>query len=381
MALNSLGLLPPRPIAPVPSAIPRSEAGGELLFTLAPPAGVSIPLVLFALPVIVLTAFSVAAVIDLWPVAPEEIKKRCPTGPRFAFVVASLIVGPTFVFAPVPESHMLGGAALLLQTLCILKAMRAESVAGVKSAADGAYQISVRGAFLWGLLAVGFSLSNLAPAAILMFGLHSVRCWNMRRSLLAGLGLGIFLFIAWPHAQDLLAFESNWLGTPHLSTLAASARQLVVLQFGVPDSNLLTWNDPYLGGSGIVNPFTGYVITSVYPRGAVSPVQAAACLLWLAGIGLWLRQSIISCDRRFAVVCASALGELIAFHSVYDTGEAYLFSPHAWPFVLLPGLVAFADGLQMRRFCQIACFAASIGLSAVQLVSGLSGLVKCLPFL
>ena len=115
------------------AGLPRE--GGELL--------------LIALPGILLTAAAVAVCAALL----ASLNPWRHGIQRFAIAGILLLVGPTLVFAPLPESHVLGGSALLLQAVLVYAILH--------DRARGKYSHSVHPfslpALIFALCAVGFT--------------------------------------------------------------------------------------------------------------------------------------------------------------------------------------------------------------------------------
>lgn len=271
--------------------------------------------------------------------------------------IAALAVGPIFVFAPIPESHALGGAALLLEAVCVYAALQAPS--------DAARQR--RNAVLLGAAAAGMSITNAVPAGCLLLPLLVSK--HHRRGLaqwllVAGIGL-ICVAGAAIAAEHLSASagdypligEVAWARIPHWHSVRASVQALFVHQFGIP-----AMSHPRHGDLFAV-PYT-----LVVPREAPTRLQLFAGGLWIIGLIAWWRQTgpAHQVERQLVFCCHVALTGLLAFSCIYDPFEAYMVSPHAWPFVLVPLLLAVKTSLETRKYLPLYCLGACVLLSLAQ---------------
>jgi hypothetical protein len=158
--------------------------------------------------------------------------------------------------------------------------------------------------------------------------------------------------------------ELRWLTVPSQQSFRRSFGGLILTHFGMPPSGLSTWQ----------HPFNGMIVTSVRNLG-MTAFQIAGLLLWCAGVLLWAwHGGRGSPERRFVQFALAAALSLIAFHTVYAAHEAYVFSAHIWPYLVLPGVLAWTDGVRTRRFAQVICITAAVVLSAIQTGSGLMNL-------
>jgi hypothetical protein len=158
--------------------------------------------------------------------------------------------------------------------------------------------------------------------------------------------------------------ELRWLTVPSQQSFRRSFGGLILTHFGMPPSGLSTWQ----------HPFNGMIVTSVRNLG-MTAFQIAGLPLWCAGVLLWAwHGGRGSPERRFVRFALAAALSLIAFHTVYAAHEAYVFSAHIWPYLVLPGVLAWTDGVRTRRFAQVICITAAVVLSAIQTGSGLMNL-------
>jgi len=359
----------------------------------------NVPLLVAALPALVLSAFAIStsALVLSSPGrghGADGAVDRARIPPRLyaVGVVASLVVGSTLVFAPVPESHTLGGAALLLQATLVMATLRAarerQATGGRGEEEEEAAPAGVRRravcALLCGALATGFTLSNAVAAMLLLLPLG--RLPSLGPLILRGAALSmaaisvlvvLLLRVTLPQkpvsagVTDWLAAEMRWSSLPSVATVGTSFRGLVVAQFGTPIAKTITESGP----DGFSQPARRLVLTKRVP-----PLQIVALVLWTVGIVQWARRnrSAALADRdseqQVALACAGALLFLVGFHAIYDASEAFLFSGHAWPFVLLPGLFALEESLYERRTGVMLCLLSAIAVSAVQVVLGFTAL-------
>lgn len=325
-------------------------------------------LVVFAVPVIMLTGIGMTVSVTL----------IVPSGPRSgimrtAMLVLLLVVGPILIFGPMPESHVLGGVALLLQAALTWRLMHATAGGKVEPNTQRWTALAI----VCAAVATAVTLSNLVPAAILLLPvvwLHTLRGLLVRMALAATAAaavavVGIFSvsvesFRLAPRLIRVVGYELRWLMLPDRHSIGRSFEGLIVSEFGVPASALTTWQ----------NPFTGLMVTSVGNLG-VTGLQTAGFLAWCMGVLLWARPAGRgSPERWFLRYCLLAALSLIAFHSAYATDEAYLFSAHMWPYLVLPAVLAWTNGVRTGRVAPVVFITAAVAFSAVQTGVGLAGL-------
>ncbi len=301
----------------------------------------TLPFVVYALPGILVVSLALA--LAAYDSSPARLVGR---------LLAALLVGPTPMLAPIPESHALGGAALLLQALLLLEAQRAEQRGDESKAIARPAALAVAS----GGLAIGFTLVNVLPAAAMLVLLpRSTRATFWRIALVAAAVTGVALlgvasFKLRTEASYDPWFETSFMIRPTLAALERSFATVVVAQFGTPATMLVSV--PSIGNVVLLRP-------------RLSDLQVVAAALWLLGIAAWLRDAS-SVERRFAVACGVALSSVVAFHTTYANQEAFMFSPHAWPYILLPGLAA---GLDARRGAPVLLVRAALLLCLVQVAS------------
>ena len=294
-------------------------------------------------------------------------------GRRLLSGLAGVVLGAALVFAPIPESHTLGGAALLLEGLWVWTALRALGRAEEDTRAT-------QRAALYATVAAGMTVSNLGPGLILLLPL-----WLMapasRHVLLRQLAWGALVLVSLetaifvaqqcselPSGSNSLAVEQAWLAWPTPYSFWVSLSSLWLHLFGLPSTHMtvhqLSWPDQ-----------PAYEL--IYPRMRPAPVQCAAALCWTVGLALWWRRGRGWDPARLLVTCCLAsLLELTVFSSGYDTFEAYMVANHAWPFVLLPALLVLNDESAQRSPSR--WMTACIGLSVLQTVLALPHLIALL---
>ena len=74
---------------------------------------------------------------------------------------------------------------------------------------------------------------------------------------------------------------------------------------------------------------------------------------------------------RVLALSLAVIASLVAFHAVYATDEAYIFSPHVWPFVVLPGVLAWTDARHDRDRLALLCLGGATIVALVQTGLGL----------
>ncbi|MDX1934221.1 MAG: hypothetical protein SFU56_16590 [Capsulimonadales bacterium] len=318
---------------------------------------------LFSLPVIVFHAITLTGAAYRWDAQ------------RFPVIIAlALLVGPLLLLAPVPESHTLGGLSLLMTAVCVRRRQSAEHYGN-----EGDTRRWTGHAFAWGLIATGFSLSNLVPAVLVAVPLRrafrpSKRQWFA----LAAMGASILVLgglqflnryrqesVPVDFATFVLSRFQRWLLLPDGTAILRSLRALVMAPFGVPETSVFA----YTSEAGV--PYAGVIL-----RDAPNVLQIAAAAGWMIGIARTYARGSDREERFFIARCAFALLWLVVFHSFFAADEAFMFAVHAWPFLFLPGLLALRQGLATRDPLTLVSLGLAILLSAVRTLVGLPALFR-----
>lgn len=347
---------------------------------------------------------------------------------RWAAPVALASIGPLLVFGPVPESHLLGGCALGFQMFWSHALARARERGDGPGAGRAARRLAVAAG-----AAIGFTLGNLLPALALLLALPSAdrrRAWRPAflvtcatllfwlagacvRAGAAGLADGppertvtartamertapertamertamertapdrpasSALDLAGeagtpPAWRFLLASDTAYVGWPTPARLSKSARELCVMQFGVPWSRLQPfelWLD-------------GRRVSRLYPRNE-APLASWVAAALLGGALVWWyarRRADDPALGRLLPAAGVALALVVLLHGVYGTREAYLFSPHAWPLLAVPASLLLAATIGARRRALAALAGLSVLLAGIQAVRGVAALLDLLP--
>jgi hypothetical protein len=110
-------------------------------------------------------------------------------------------------------------------------------------------------------------------------------------------------------------------------------------------------------------------------------LQATAFLLWIAGILMWMFRHEKKCIQNYIFIsfCTLALFSIISFHCMYASGESYIFSAHAWPYLVLPGVIAFRNSWLKNDYWPITILIAAVALSILQMILGLNILLNLKP--
>ena len=293
-------------------------------------------------------------------------------GLRLASGLAGVVLGASLVFAPIPESHTMGGAALLLEGVWVWTALRARQAGAEDDRAVGR-------AVTYMTVAAGMTVSNIAPGLLLLLTLWPAvarRRVLLRRLALAGLALVLLDGVAsiaqmrstLPSGSNSLAVEQAWLAVPTPYSFWVSLSSLWLHLFGLPPCHLtihkLSWPDQ-----------PAYEL--IYPRMRPALVQCAAAGCWLTGLAVWGRRTRgWGASRSVVAACVLSLLGLTLFSSGYDTFEAYMVANHAWPFVLLPALLILNDRDSWPTPARFML--AAIGLSALQTLLSLPHLFSLL---
>lgn len=264
---------------------------------------------------------------------------------RALWLVVAVCVGSAPLFAALPETHALGGSVLMLQTLAVMSALR--------SAASGdreRFRSRCSLALGLGCIATGITLSNALPATILLASLLPGADPSARRHLavravwtasaLAFLGADVVALQRFTGDQEdeegavpgiaaRFSREGAYTTPPSPGSILTSFRAMVVHQFGVPPTEVVRHTES-----------NGQKYPLIYVKDGGPLPQAIPCALWYLGIFLWLPRGYQAhpVERKVIIACLAATAALVAFHAAYCTFEAFMFSPHAWPFVVLPGL-------------------------------------------
>ena len=345
--------LHPLPILPL-------KAYGQLLDALRVPSSPRL-LPLYSLPLIVIVAVCITA--------SARVLTGLSKGPVPSFVIAIGLAAfaSMLAFAPIPECHAAGGALLLLQASLVFEWLVSNPPEAQPSRRLRTWIL------LSGAAAAGFTLSNLMPAAILASPTllnGRLKVWITVVVILA-MGSGLVVLVANGQGvsmpaliRDWVYYELDWTYMPTPTTLRHSFTGLVTFQFGIPEVRLNTWQ----------NPFDGTTVMSIAPR-EPGLLHYLALLSWVAGIAIWwLTRSGTARERQFVLLSAVAGASLIAFHSVYGSYESYVVSPHSWPYVALPGVIAGLAAYRQRRRLPLALITAALVIACVQSGRGLRSL-------
>lgn len=288
----------------------------------------------------------------IWPVSLEPIGvgSILSGGARVALLVSAALVatggllglrrgvvplialplGPLLVFGMMPESHILGGSALLLAGVCAYRASQ-ECAALAPS-----FRSFAAATELFVAIAVGCSLSNLLPGVALLFALPpELRSSALRRAgglaLLTAALLLVAMQIKRAGGGDPL-HELRYLDLPNAWAWSVAFRELFLGQFGVPTLRLVEFF-----GSGPGDP-----AYRLLPAPSPAPLQALSALCWTIGLATAF-PGLSAHGRRLCVAALAALLTVIATHAFYAPVESYLFSSHAWPGLLLPTLLCLRE--------------------------------------
>jgi hypothetical protein len=236
--------------------------------------------------------------------------------------------------------------------------------------------------------ATGFSLSNIVPATIVALPVLATQRVHLKRhhvlgvliavGLLATL-LSVHLYIRYGNqsatggfAAFVAARASLWLKMPDALSLTRSVRALVCAPFGIPPTDIAR----YVTDAGVV--YDGIIL-----RDAASPLQVAAAILWASAVAVWFlmrrRRAEAAGERRLILCCAGAAVLLLAFHATFASDEAFMFSPHAWPFLVVPGVVALWDSAARRERLPLLLLGTSLALCGIQSAWGVSILASLRP--
>ena len=341
-----------------PLAIVPLKAYGLLLAVLRIPSSPRL-LPIHALPTIIIVAVCIVA-------SARVITATTDTKvPPFTIAAGLAGFGSMLAFAPVPECHAAGGALLLLQAALVHAWLNARS-AGHPT--RGRLRIGI---LVAGLAATGFTLSNLLPALIVASPVVISNRASARiivPALIAVIGLGALalgLRVPMPNViKGWINYEMEWTYLPTPTTLRESFTGLVTYQFGVPAAQLSTWK----------NPLDGTTVMSITARGP-SALHFMALLAWAAGIVLWwgTRTRTVA-DKQLVILTSLAGASLVAFHSVYGSYESYVTSPHVWPYVAIPGCLAYVSSRRHGLRLPAGLIVATLILSLVQSATGLRSL-------
>ncbi|CAN5567021.1 hypothetical protein BH23BAC1_BH23BAC1_32810 [soil metagenome] len=298
---------------------------------------------------------------------------KFPVWIHVAVIAAFVFIGPTLVFAPVPESHVLGGVSLLMQATLIWLWMQQEG--NSQSNFDDLEKKGiVGGIIIFAFLATGFTLSNLMPAIIMMLAIPVFRRTLIKIAIAVGVFLVLLLIIHkfifnFPfitRSVSNIMKETAWLMLPHFNSIILSFKNLLLAQFGL---SIIPELQVWTSDSGIE-----YYIEQSGP----SIFQGIAFIFWVGGI-IWYtfrNEKRSYPNLTFFVFCALSLLSIIGFHSFYATGESFIFSAHAWPYVVLPGVITIRNSFLKKDYGLIIILLTAVALSMVQMTIGLDMLLK-----
>lgn len=320
---------------------------------------------ILSFPVILYTSFSIIFTVNL--LLPFY---KFPTWIRFMAFLMLVIIGPVLIFAPVPESHLLGGASLLMQAVLVWHYLKLNNSTGISTEElNFKKKKSIYAITFFAVLATGFTLSNLMPAVILMVAIPNLR------PLILKTGAFIFCFLSCFYLvhhflfhfefispiRRMIMMEISWLTAPDLSTLRFSINNLLLEQFGISSPRISSWTSP----SGEENILVSLTSATYF--------QIFACLLYLSGIIVWMFQNKGKnhFELNFIFYCTFAFISLMAFHNLYAVNESYIFSAHGWPFLVLPGIIVLKNSWNTFNRKIIVCILFALLISLIQLSDGI----------
>ncbi len=251
--------------------------------------------------------------------------------------------------------------------------MQAVLIWRIKTSQHTVFDYNYKNLVVWILiftiLATGFSLSNLMPATIMMLSISSFR-WPILK-IVIGIGLGLMLililhkFIFYiPEVSQIarrIIKEFNYILYPGFSSFLLSLINVVLAQFGVSIKPvIIQWINS--------NNNLQFMVVKKGP----TILQISASILYLSGILWYLINNIKSQvkEASFIFYCTLALFSIVIFHSFYATKESYIFSAHAWPYLLLPGLVALRNSWKNSQRLPVLFILLALLLTIIQTVIG-----------
>ena len=335
------------------------------------------PVVLSALPV--LLAFAVAIAPVAFSLAGvSDISGRKRLWQSAIYLVAIVVIGPCFTYACVPESHVLGGLCLFAEAAFVVSELRRRARDGERKNAHLA-----RIAILFGAAAMGFTLTNLFLATVLLVPIlrRKLVPWILLAvgtvfALEAGL-VAMYGTAALTGTGDGLragtAVEASYLRVPDVHAFALALSHVFFVQFGTPNTDIARIHDQTQNSSSPPGAL------GIFLAGATLG-QITACALWFAGIAkhLFHRRAEIWNERLVAVACLASLPLLLIFHASYDVTECYIFSPDVWPVLVVPGILCATDAWRRREWTVVSVLLIAVALSTVQTVFAVPHLLTLL---
>jgi len=322
-----------------------------------------VPLAVMSLPVVVYVLFGISLFVGF-----ISTRQQISYVWRLLLLLSVILISPALIFTPVPESHMSGGVSLLLEANFVLVALR--ELCSERNFAKAQKSITV--AILFCIFACGFSISNVIPAMLVLMPLLSeFNVRQLRLLLIVVIVTSIFIVIVllMPDSPiiKIINSEKNFMMIPTLKSLAMSFDALVIKQFGVPVIEVARSHDPV------------ETMKILMPSNTFAPLSSFSFIMWSVSFWLWFRQkSTLKWEKHFFRACFAALFSMIIFYAIYANYEAYLFSAHSWPFIILPGIYALGKSVQTRCKTEICCFICAICLSAVQTFFGMISLFNAI---
>jgi hypothetical protein len=287
-------------------------------------------------------------------------------------IILLLLVGSTLTFAPIPESHTLGGAALLLQAAFTWHFLKKESE---NFALKKTFQHNwcLIGICLFLAMAFGFSLINLMPGTILLLAVPQIRPilfskLFIRTTLLSG---GILISIVIFHyfiisisflsvIENEILKDVKYVFKPEFKTLKLSIKNFLLSQFGLGFLKIIEWT-------------TNEYVFRKLKLAEEFYLQIAAFFLYMSGIvnWAWRKKGFNNLELKYILYCAAAFLSLLFFHCIYAVEESYMFTPHGWPFLVVPGILVLRDSWLQHNQWPIIFISLTLLLCALQIALGI----------
>lgn len=251
---------------------------------------------------------------------------------RWSTVAAFVILGSFPILGCVPESHTAGGAWIYL-ALCAC-------APAIGSFHDEDTRHRRRYWAILGILAAtGYTISNMLVASVApcclarsrwrSFLVLAIACAALASAFLVGVGVK---HQPWTELDAVAAMgrairaELSFVVAPRVGTLWVAFNQLYIAQFGGIETNI---------GVAVLDP-----AKILRPSAAPGLLQSLAALFSFVATAVYCSSSKQSREMRlFVVACGVGILTSVAIHTVYAPYEAFLFSPHTWPFVACPAIV------------------------------------------
>jgi hypothetical protein len=332
---------------------------------------------IISLPVTLFTSFTIAY--SVRTILPE---RDFSGWVQILGVIMLVLIGSTLTFAHIPESHTFGGSTLLLQVILTWRFLKKYSDSDIFEHQRNKTLLFLS-IFGCAAIATGFTLSNLMPAIILLLAIPHLRERLFTGSVLRTVvfSFAVITFIVLIHSfimsnpflvviQDQLRGEIHWMRLINSETILLSFKNFLISQFGMGFTNLVALSENGKASIRVIPSTTSHI-----------QIVAFICYVGTLIVWAWKNRKIAFIEVNFLLYCTAAFLSLLLFHSFYAVDEAYIFSAHGWPFLVVPGLIVLRKSWLQHEWLPILFIILTVALCALQTILGLQALLQLkLPF-